>query len=171
MLKAGRYYVGDLCYLFGDEDGCIFTDSDWQTLLADTKFFNGDADEGDEGDSEGGQFRWRGTEFFVSGTAHGDGTYRDTTGREFWVDAGIIGCWPLPVGDAPKGGHIVTFDTDFEGYTVDSDGVIEIGNIRIETDGSGGDEDEYEEEEEEEEDADEEDEDEDEDTDEEDGEK
>jgi hypothetical protein len=155
-MKAGRYYVGDLCYLFGSDKGCIFPDSDWDTLLADTDSLMLD------GDDRGGLFGWRGTRFFVSSTAFGDGTYRDTTGREFWVDAGIIGCWPLPEGDAPSGGHIINFDSDFDCYTVDSDGVIEIGNIRIETDGSGGDEDEYEEEED--------DEDEDEDTDEEDGE-
>lgn len=125
LFKAGTYYVGDLCYIISDEG--------WDKLLDDTDFFEND------------NMTYKGYPIWVHNTTYGDGTYKDNKGREYSVDAGIIGIIPIEATDlTSKGGQVITFPIDF---TVDyKNGVFFIGNYIIDTKG----EDEEEEEEEEE---------------------
>ena len=148
-LPAGLYYVGDLCFVLAErneaEEGY-----DWDTVLNDTGTLgctriDGEPLEPDEpqpccwtiGHWETGEP----VEFFSSHTSYGDGTYTDEQGREYPVDAGLIGVfpmWALPdscggVGPV-RGGNIINFKQAFCCHTVDEEGVILIGqNIYIET--------------------------------------
>lgn len=89
----GKYYVGDLCYALHDEvyDGV----------------FGGQC-------YEGGLYQKGSSIFLVDGTSCGDGTYFDDHGRQYLVDAGIIGIcsWDLTNEKYPsiKGGQIMTFE-------------------------------------------------------------
>ena len=92
------FYVGDLCYamneklydkFWGDELGF----SDGVFLVPENKYFP----------SGKGYF------FAVDSTTYGDGTYEDDDGREYPVDAGVIGVLPLELVDNSVydgGGHI-----------------------------------------------------------------
>jgi hypothetical protein len=82
----GKYYIGDLCYVLGDD-------------VYDTIF-------GGLGGYDSGLYQEKGTDrfFFVDGTAYGDGLYHDSTGREYGVDAGIIGICPASLMDKDDGG-------------------------------------------------------------------
>lgn len=145
MLENGKYYVGDLCYLFGDDGP--FGDKEWMPLLKRTNYLQGD----DDTDDRGGYFEYEGHQFFSSSTLHGDGCYEDQHGRIYGVDAGIIGCFPVAA--FPEGfdlnklstlGNIVEFSEDFTCDTVDECGDISIGNLIIAT--GGGDDNEEDEE-------------------------
>lgn len=88
----GRYYIGDLCYVLGDE-------------IYDKVF-------GQEG-YEDGLYQEEGTGrfFMVGGTAYGDGLYYGSDGKGFGVDAGIIGITPMScVTKDDGGGQFYTFD-------------------------------------------------------------
>ena len=73
---AGEYYIGDLCYVLGDD-------------VYDTIF-------GGLGGYDSGLYKEKGTTnfFLVDNTAYGDGLYHANDGKEFGVDAGIIGICP-----------------------------------------------------------------------------
>ena len=89
---AGAYYIGDLCYAFNED----FYDN----VFGDTGY-------------SGGLYKKDHSFFLVDGTSAGDGTYSDTYGREFLVDAGIIGICSKDLIDheSPSlgGGHIHIF--------------------------------------------------------------
>jgi hypothetical protein len=75
MMPAGKYYVGDLCYVMHDvwSQVCDLIIQDDQCL--------------------DGEFNLRsGTRFAIQSTAYGDGTYQDDDGFSYPVDAGSIGC-------------------------------------------------------------------------------
>jgi hypothetical protein len=121
-MPAGEYYVGDLCYVIEEwEDFC--------SVIID-------------GDSViEGEYRMPdGRKFASYGTAWGDGVYEDVAGRQYSVDAGLIGC--ILVSDITrkdydierikKLGAIHTFDTDF--ITGKEGGVIFFGRVQIDTD-------------------------------------
>ena len=76
IAPPGEYYIGDLCYVLGDE-------------VYDTIF-------GGLGGYNSGLYKEKGSErfFLVDNTAYGDGLYYGTDGKEFGVDAGIIGICP-----------------------------------------------------------------------------
>lgn len=123
ILRAGNWYVGDLCYVMHDE---------WDEVC-DLLF--GDRD--DFGCNEGVFTLIDGTTFALFNTAYGDGVYVDNFDNQYGVDAGCIGC--IRVADIDQdnkdnfltGGHIIRFDNDFE---VDTDGaVLTFGHIRIDT--------------------------------------
>jgi hypothetical protein len=124
MLKAGKYYVGDLCYVLGDKNGY-----DWMEVLESTNYLR----------SKDGMFSYRGVKFFSSSTMYGDGYYPDNEGRGYGVDAGLIGCFPIAALEDRDGigdGHVVTFEKDFDCLICDeSDGVIQIGRLAIQTGG------------------------------------
>lgn len=82
----GKYYIGDLCYVLGDP-------------VYDTIF-------GGLGGYDSGLYQEKGTDrfFFVDGTAYGDGLYYDSEGREYGVDAGIIGICPASLMHKNDGG-------------------------------------------------------------------
>ena len=124
-MKAGLYYVGDLCYVMSDrwDEFCDIT-IDGHTCL-------------------NGQFNMKdGTRFASHSTLYGDGCYKDQDGKEYCVDAGLIGCILFDDITDPKAtmehikerelGHLIQFD---EGFTTSSDeeGVIQFGHIIINT--------------------------------------
>lgn len=121
MMKAGEYYVGDLCYVMHDE---------WDEVcnLIISK----------EGGCLDGEFNLNdGRRFAVYSTAYGDGKYYDGQGRNYFVDAGIIGCILLSdidVGNERndiEGGNVITFEKDF-GTSSDGED-IRIGHITVAT--------------------------------------
>ena len=76
MMEAGKYYVGDLCYVFDDED--------WQDVCE--LIIKGN-------DCLQGEFNLPdGRRFAIFNTAWGDGEYEDQNGHKYCVDAGSIGC-------------------------------------------------------------------------------
>jgi len=120
MMKAGTYYIGDLCYVMHDrwDEFCALTCVENRVL--DGEFNLADC-----------------TRFATFTTKWGDGTYRDEQGRTYGVDAGLIGC--IDVKDiAPSelenltDGHVVEFVQDFRPFS--AAGVISIGNVVIDTD-------------------------------------
>lgn len=91
---AGKYYIGDLCY--------ALSDSVYESIF------------GNLGGYESGLYQKKdSTDFFlVDNTAYGDGLYGGTDGKEFAVDAGIIGICPASMIGPEKdgdGGHIYEF--------------------------------------------------------------
>lgn len=76
-MRPGTYYVGDLCYVMHPQ---------WKEVCA--LMFATDGN-----NVLNGEFNLaNGVRFAVSSTAHGDGTYFDRQGRQYPVDAGLIGC-------------------------------------------------------------------------------
>ena len=118
-MPAGTYYVGDLCYVFEDDE--------WTDVCSTaTDSLNGDFMEGEFNLSDG-------IRFAMFGTAYGDGEYMDQKGRCYLVDSGTIGC--VRIKDIPKGadpgGQIIKFDRPFEVRSVD--GKLMFGDVVINT--------------------------------------
>lgn len=82
---AGEYYIGDLCYVLNDD-------------VYDLIF-------GGLGGYDSGLYKENGSDrfFLVDNTAYGDGLYHGNDGKEFGVDAGIIGICPKSL--CKKDGH------------------------------------------------------------------
>jgi hypothetical protein len=120
MMKAGTYYIGDLAYVMHPEwdEFCSLTINGHNVL--------------------DGEFNLKdGRRFATFTTKWGDGTYKDEQGREYGVDAGLIGC--INVKDITpselenlKDGHVVEFVQDFS--TFSAGGIIRIGSVCIDTD-------------------------------------
>jgi hypothetical protein len=120
MMKAGKYYIGDLCYVMHPEwdEFCELTTNGHNVL--------------------DGEFNLKdGRRFATFTTKWGDGTYRDEQGRSYGVDAGLIGC--IAVDDITPSelenltdGHVVEFVQDFS--TFSAGGVIRFGSVVIDTD-------------------------------------
>lgn len=130
MMPAGKYYVGDLCYVMHErwDDFCDKTIDgnsckDGEMMLSD------------------------GTRFATYGTAYGDGTYLDNKGRSYSVDAGLIGC--VLVSDLNLEakdndvllGQVIEFARPFR-TGVTRNGMIWFDNVEIDTSGEFYDEDE-----------------------------
>ena len=127
-LHAGKYYVGDLCYILNQKNGY-----DWNHVLHSTNYLEGHPD-------QGGACWYNGIRFFCSGTLYGDGRFYDDEGRSYGVDAGIIGCFPvseLPKDFNSNGGHVVEFPQAFVCEPTHTpgnhEGTISIGHLDIET--------------------------------------
>jgi hypothetical protein len=129
MMPAGKYYIGDLCYVMDDDEWAEFCD------ITITK----------EGKCLDGEFQLKdGRRFSTYRTKYGDGVYYDHYGHSYSVDAGLIGCILMEDIKANKYdnlldlGAIQEFDTDFvtgggrgkPGW----EGLIQFGHIVIETD-------------------------------------
>lgn len=120
MMRPGTYYVGDLCYVMHPQ---------WKEVC-DLMFAtdgNGVLD---------GEFNLaNGVRFNLHSTAYGDGTYQDQEGRDYPVDAGLIGCIRVQDVYDPEwwleGVQTVEFDKPFE--LVYNDGVISFVDIDGET--------------------------------------
>jgi len=120
MMKAGKYYIGDLAYVMHPE---------WDEFCSLTISGNNVLD---------GEFNLKdGRRFATFTTKWGDGTYKDEQGRSYGVDAGLIGC--IAVDDITPSelenltdGHVVEFVQDFS--TFSAGGIIRIGSICIDTD-------------------------------------
>ena len=138
-MKAGKYYVGDLCYVMHPQ---------WNEVCE--LLFAGRTD---HGCNEGVFKLANGVEFAMFNTAYGDGTYEDREGRMYPVDSGSIGCIRVEdVNDNEswlEGMNIIEFLVDFE-VGKEHGSEIVIGNIVIDTDPAQDEEDygnwEYEEE-------------------------
>ena len=124
MMNAGKYYVGDLCYVLHDE---------WDEVCE--LLFAGRNDHG----CNQGEFNLKdGRRFSIYNTAYGDGRYYDQNGGQYDVDAGSIGCILLSDIDLnntdnfTSGGEIVEFSKDFT-TSNDEDGNITIGKLTIAT--------------------------------------
>ena len=121
MMSAGKYYIGDLCYVLHDEwnEFCSLT-------IRGQNVLNGEFNLKD------------GRRFATYTTQYGDGNYFDEEGKSYDVDAGLIGCIRLEDIDLSNkanfisGGRVVEFEKDFD--TFSSGGVIRIGNVVIDTD-------------------------------------
>lgn len=126
-MPAGRYYVGDLCYVMHDV---------WDEVC-DLMFPHDNI-------GEYGKFKLKdGRKFAVYSTFYGDGTYRDGSGREYSVDAGVIGCIlesDIRDPDPSDGGNYIDFARDFK--TGEDGGLIWFGDVFIDTVGDE-EEDEY----------------------------
>ena len=128
-MPAGKYYIGDLCYVMHPEwdEFCAITIKGRECL--DGEFTLAD-----------------GRRFATYGTAYGDGCYPCSDGSELGVDAGLIGC--IRVEDITvckendtKLGTIVEFTAPFT--TSERDGTIRFGHITVETGDEYDDEPEY----------------------------
>lgn len=121
VLPAGKWWIGDLCYVMHDE---------WNEVC-DKLDFNG---------RNGAVHQLAdGRKFGVAFTAHGDGTYSSNVGFTFGVDAGLIGC--ILVDDIKKTpsndlslGKVVEFTQPFTVSYTDKGGVIHIGHVEVYTD-------------------------------------
>lgn len=138
-MPAGTYYVGDPCYVLSERFGYS-----WNDVLEKTEYFES---------SWSGIYEYNGVKMFVSSTAYGDGTYRDSEGRSYDVDAGLLCCILMDSlteeaqdeahrmnGD---GANIVEFPRDFEPEEVNKDGTIDFGLFTIETGDEQEDDDDY----------------------------
>lgn len=111
-MKAGRYFLGDPCY--------VITSEKWREVC--------------DKSSKSDIFEISNIELFMSGTKYGDGSYEDNFGNEYGVDSGTLGCIPLQlcqrkdlvfsdVYDVPQivknsngytVGYVFNFEYDFE---------------------------------------------------------
>lgn len=96
-MKAGEYWVGDLCYVLDDV---------WLEVCDLTL------------DGEEGEFTLKdGRKFALFNTAYGDGCYPDNLGNMYGVDSGTIGC--IAVSDLngiSTLGHVHEFKEGFKPY-------------------------------------------------------
>jgi hypothetical protein len=125
-MPAGKYYVGDLCYVMHPQwdEFCQKTISGHNCIDGIVQFDNG-------------------VKVVQFGTAYGDGLYSDMEGLEYSVDAGLIGCIKVEDIKDPEswldGGNIIQFEDDFECY--DNSGVLCFGHVEIDTVGEDENED------------------------------
>jgi hypothetical protein len=124
-LPAGRYFVGDPCYTAGKDDQA------WQNWCSTADF----------GSDDVMAATFNGLPVIGLHTEHGDGVYYDATGREYGVDAGLIGAVPeelikkmeISDEDLQGSGHWVETKEPFV-LERGSRGILMIGNVTIETD-------------------------------------
>lgn len=92
-MPAGKYYIGDPCYVINE----------WDEFLSPMWDADGES-----------AFLWKGYECVVFHTAYGDGVY-DLNGFDIGVDSGCIGALPVEAcsGNADRDGVIVTFKQDW----------------------------------------------------------
>lgn len=129
-MKAGKYYVGDLCYVLGD--------SAWQELVS--LMFPEDREKYDYSQSEGVFKLSDGRIVAVYGTAHGDGTYTvcsEESGRAVGavgVDSGTVGCVLVDSNLKESGfclGKVWEFDSPF--YVESNGSTLVFGELFVET--------------------------------------
>lgn len=127
-MPAGRYYIGDLCYVMNDDEWDDFC----KITIRGHECLDGEFEMPD------------GRRFATYGTKWGDGTYSDNYGNSYSVDAGLIGCIRVEdiradkYSDIDRLGCMHEFTTDFatSGGRGDRNwsGTIQFGKILIETD-------------------------------------
>jgi hypothetical protein len=125
-MTAGRYYIGDLCYVMSDEEW----DEVCSITIKDNKCIEGEFNLKD------------GRRFALYGTAWGDGLYNDQYGHSYAVDSGTIGCIlesdiKENIDDILQLGALIDMNTPFvtSGGRGDPDweGIIQFGTVMIET--------------------------------------
>lgn len=134
MMPAGRYYIGDLCY--------VMTTKEWDEFCSLTIV---------DHDVVDGEFEMEdGRRFATYRTKWGDGMYRSNINSKHLVDSGTIGCMRLNAISMTKLneeemdqlGAIVNFSHEFKSGS--KDGFITFGDVIIDTVGEYYNEDEYE---------------------------
>ena len=115
--KQGTYYIGDLCYAIRNDWGDFL-----DTFITDGKQCR--------------KVRFKNRDVFVGFTAYGDGCYKGSDERSYWVDAGLIGVCPIELADLDyikgmDGVRLVEIDHDFN--IVYDRGNFIIDNIQIKT--------------------------------------
>jgi hypothetical protein len=116
---AGEYYIGDLCYVMGNE---------WDEVV-ELMFPTERSEQGELTLADG-------RKFFYGSTAYGDGSYGDNRGGTYPVDAGNIGIIATnDISETDKEsvqcGTVYTFDEPFE-VTAHA-GLFKFGDIVIDT--------------------------------------
>lgn len=122
-MPAGRYYIGDLCYVMHDE---------WKEVC-DLFYPPGVSGRGVEG-----EFALKdGRRFASFTTAYGDGEYRSSINTLHSVDSGSIGCILMEdIRDTTYNniehlGAVVDFPEPFE--VSEDTGLLTFGHVMIET--------------------------------------
>lgn len=124
-MPAGRYYIGDLCYVMHPE---------WDEVC-DLMFVPDDR--GFPKEVEGEMVLKDGRRFATFSTYWGDGEYVSNIDTSHGVDSGSIGCIRVEdIRDTTYGniedlGAVVEFDTEFE--VSKHGGLLKFGNVEIET--------------------------------------
>lgn len=127
MLPAGKYYIGDLCYVMHKE---------WDEVCG--LFFKGRTDHG----CNQGEFMLAdGRRFACYNTRWGDGTYFDEARNRYPVDAGCIGCILVSDIDSDDAnnigsGNVHEMTRDFN--SSNEDGILTFGHVVINTDNDDG---------------------------------
>lgn len=121
-MKAGIYYIGDLCYVLNDEWGEVC-----KIILPE------------DGGVLQGEFTLENERKFAQySTEYGDGIYDSNVQTEHSVDSGSIGCILLKdiknadLKEIKRLGAIIEFKEDFETSRIDG-GTLKFGHITIET--------------------------------------
>lgn len=120
--KAGKYFVGDPCYIF---------EKSWTDICKSTNYFKNN-----------NVYNFFGEKCYIGSTYIGDGTYTDNNGKEYGVDAGLIGVLPISLIkidnvvtekqiEESNFMHIIEFDKDF--IAESHHGVFHFGDIIIDT--------------------------------------
>ncbi len=133
-----KYFIGDLCYVLGDEwsDVCDVTLA--PTVDPEEDFFFELKD---------------GRTFHMIGTAYGDGVYYDQKGNSYPVDSGTIGAIkvenldPTVLADALENGLGAVHEFPYELLELDTElkrGVLHFGDVSIDTAGEDEEEEIYE---------------------------
>ncbi len=117
-MPAGRYYVGDLCYVMNEEwhEACGIVIKD--ECVANGEFVLSD-----------------GRRFALYGTLYGDGIYSSNIGTQHSVDSGCIGCMKVVDIRGPINsmlGAVIDFEEMFH-TGCDEYGTIHFGHIQIQT--------------------------------------
>jgi hypothetical protein len=124
QLPAGRYYIGDPCYVL---------QASWDRIK--TAF------------DENEPVEFDGYTVWGANTAFGDGCYKCSRGSEYMVDSGILAAIPVQLIDNPNGEEHGTIIDEPNGLMVEYDlnGTFTFGSICIKTgdDGAGNDYEEY----------------------------
>lgn len=123
ILPAGKYYIGDPCY--------VVPNNLWGKLIDSTGCFGLNLENVENWND--GKFFYRGLPCFVNGTAYGDGVYYDGNGTKYGVDAGLLGIMPVEVckKSGLKLGRVVEISEPFEVW--EDDGIFHFGHVRIDT--------------------------------------
>ena len=119
MVPAGQYVIGDPCYAVPDDD--------WLPLLESCDYFKSPIGYVKDGIQK--------FAVLAFGTKWGDGCYRGTDGREYGVDAGLLGLVPVEIVKdlSEHEGFIVTFNKPTLCMD-DGSGKLRFGHIVIDTD-------------------------------------
>lgn len=121
---AGKYYIGDPCYVVANDD--------WIPLLNNTGCLGCD----DSPNYDEGLFTYKGKQCFASGTAYGDGCYSDNRGHAYGVDSGMIGILPEEVctfGQTVSNEFDNVFEFKHEFEVWEQNGMFFFGKIVIDT--------------------------------------
>jgi len=119
-VPPGNYILGDPCYVIPDDK--------WDDFCTSTKGYNHKKYTGTDGRMA-----------MAFGTAFGDGVFYDQQGREYGVDAGMIGLvpclWAKPRHPLDRSERVQITIKEPTKCTREVDGTLHFGNITIPTGG------------------------------------